>query len=482
MIDFRPALFITGVLLTTLAAAMLVPALADAASGDPGWRVFLASSAVTAFVGISMALSFRARRIELSIHGTFILTTLSWVALAVFASLPFAFAGLGLSVADAFFESMSGLTTTGSTVLIGLDHMSSGVLLWRALLQWLGGIGIIAMAVAVLPMLGVGGMQLFRTESSDQTEKALPRAAQLAGFITVLYAVLTMFLIAAYWAVGMAPFDAVCHAMTTIATGGFSTVDGSIGQFNSTAIDMVAIAGMLVGGMPFVLYLRAVRGAPGALLRDTQVWWFLAICAAMTALFTAWLLLSRDAAPLAALRYAAFNVISVITGTGYATADYGQWGGLAVTVMFFLMFVGGCTGSTTGGIKVFRYQVLFSAARVHIGHLARPHGVFVARYNGKPIPEGVSSAVLGLFFMFFAVFAVTAGALALHGLDFVTALSGAATAVTNVGPALGPIIGPSGTFAPLSDSAKWVLSAAMLLGRLELFTVLVLFLPSFWRP
>jgi trk system potassium uptake protein TrkH len=202
----------------------------------------------------------------------------------------------------------------------------------------------------------------------------------------------------------------------------------------------------------------------------------------MTALFTAWLLLSRDAAPLTALRYAAFNVISVITGTGYATADYGQWGGLAVTVMFFLMFVGGCTGSTTGGIKVFRYQVLFSAARVQIGHLARPHGVFVAHYNGKPIPERVSSAVLGLFFMFFAVFAVTAGALALHGLDFVTALSAAATAVTNVGPALGPIIGPSGTFAPLSDSAKWVLSAAMLLGRLELFTVLVLFLPSFWRP
>ena len=482
MIDFRPALFITGVLLTTLAAAMLVPALADAANGDPGWRVFLASAAVTAFVGISMVLSFRARRVELSIHGTFILTTLSWVTLAVFASLPFAFAGLGLSAADAFFESMSGLTTTGSTVLIGLDRMSAGVLLWRALLQWLGGIGIIAMAVAVLPMLGVGGMQLFRTESSDQTEKAMPRAAQLASFITVLYAALTGVLFAAYWAVGMTPFDAICHAMTTIATGGFSTGDGSIGQFNSAAIDMVAIAGMLIGGMPFVLYLRAVRGAPGALLRDSQVWWFLAICAAMTALFAAWLLLSRDAAPLTALRYAAFNVISVITGTGYATADYGRWGGLAVTLMFFLMFVGGCTGSTTGGIKVFRYQVLFAAARVQIGHLARPHGVFVARYNGKPIPEGVSSAVLGLFFVFFAVFAVTALALALLGLDFVTALSAAATAITNVGPALGPIVGPSGTFAPLSDSAKWVLSAAMLLGRLELFTVLVLFLPSFWRP
>lgn len=481
MLDFRPVLFVLGVLLTTLAVTMVVPAFADLAVGNPDWQVFAIASAVTFFIGVSLFLGFRARRFSVGIHQTFVLTTAAWIVLTGFAALPFTFSALDLSYADAYFEAMSGLTTTGSTVISGLDTSPPGILLWRALLQWLGGIGIVVMAIAVLPFLGIGGMQLFRSESSDQSDKAVPRAAQLAASITVVYFALTVIWALMLWAAGMSQFDAVCHAMTTIATGGYSTVDGSIGQFDSAAIDIVVTVGMIAGSLPFVLYLTAVRGDIRTLIADSQVQWFLGIVVVTVAAMMLWNWSNSGDTPLLALRHAAFNVVSVMTGTGYSSADYGAWGAFAVSVMFFLMFVGGCTGGTTGGIKIFRFQVLFSTARVQIGQIIRPHGVFVAHYNRKPIPVSVTSAVLGFYFMFFAAFAVVALALALHGYDFMTSLSGAATAVANVGPGLGDVIGPTGSFASFDDSAKWIMSAAMLLGRLELFTVLVLFLPSFWR-
>jgi trk system potassium uptake protein TrkH len=481
VIDFRPILFVLGVLLTTLAVTMTVPVVADLAVGNPDWQVFLASAALTLFVGISLVLAFHARGFVVTVHQTFVLTTLSWIVLAAFAGLPFSFSALDLSYADAYFEAMSGLTTTGSTVIAGLDDSPPGILLWRALLQWLGGIGIIVMAIAVLPFLGVGGMQLFRSESSDQSDKALPRAAQIAASITVVYLGLTLAWAIFLWLAGMSQFDAVCHAMTTIATGGFSTVDGSIGQFNNVSIDVIITVGMIAGSLPFVLYLAALRGNIRDLVMDSQVRWFLGIAGAMVLLMTLWTWVTIDREPLEALRYAAFNVVSVMTGTGYSSTDYGQWGAFAVTVMFFLMFVGGCTGGTTGGIKVFRFQVLFSSALVQVSQNIRPHGVFVAHYNGRPISDSVTGAVLGFYFLFFVSFAVVALGLALHGYDLLTSISGAATAVANVGPGLGDVIGPTGNFSSLDQSAKWIMSAAMLLGRLELFTVLVLFLPSFWR-
>ena len=481
MIDYRPVLFVLGVLLTTLAVTMAVPVFADLAVGNPDWQVFLASAALTLFVGVSLMLAFHARGFVVTVHQTFILTTLSWIVLAAFAGLPFAFSGLDLSFADAYFEAMSGLTTTGSTVISGLDTSPPGILLWRALLQWLGGIGIIVMAIAVLPLLGVGGMQLFRTESSDQSEKALPRTAQVAASITVVYLGLTLTWSILLWLAGMSQFDAVCHAMTTIATGGFSTVDGSIGQFDNRSIDIIITFGMIAGSLPFVLYLAVLRGNIRDLATDSQVRWFLGIIVVVTLVMTLWTWTTIDRAPLEALRYAAFNVVSVMTGTGYSSTDYGQWGTFAVTVMFFLMFVGGCTGGTTGGIKIFRFQVLITTARVQLAQNIRPHGVFIAHYNGRPISDSVSGAVLGFYFMFFVAFAVVALALSLHGYDLMTSISGAATAVANVGPGLGEVIGPTGNFSSLDQSAKWIMSAAMLLGRLELFTVLVLFLPSFWR-
>ncbi|MBT5309285.1 MAG: TrkH family potassium uptake protein, partial [Rhodospirillaceae bacterium] len=348
-------------------------------------------------------------------------------------------------------------------------------------LQWLGGIGIIVMAIAVFPMLRVGGMQLFRMESSEQTEKALPRTAQIASSIGVIYLVMTFLCASAYWLAGMNGMEAVAHSMTTIATGGFSTSDGSIGHFDSELIDVIATFGMILGSLPFILYLKTVQGSYTAIWNDSQVQWFISIVGLAVLSVTFWLWLSGGLQPLQALRYASFNVVSVISGTGYATSDYSLWGSFAIPVFFFIMFIGGCAGSTTCGIKIFRFQVLYAAARTQIHHLLQPHGVFIPYYNRRPISDEIIVSVLSFFFVFGISFALLAMGLGMLGLDYLTAISSAATAISNVGPALGPLVGPAGTFQPLPDAAKWLLTGGMLLGRLELFTVIVLFTRSFWR-
>ena len=481
MLDFRPVFLVVGILLTTLAVGMIIPAVVDAVAGHPEWQVFAMSAGVTMFVGVAMALTSRAGGTSFTVRQAFVMTTLSWVSITVFAALPFAFSELDMSFTDAFFEAMSGITTTGSTVITGLDSAPPGILLWRALLQWLGGIGIIVMAIAVMPMLRVGGMQLFRVEASEQSEKVMPRAAQIATAIGAIYLGLTVVWAGAYWWAGMDGFEAIVHSMTTIATGGFSTSDASLGHFASVSIDAIATVGMLVGGLPFLLYLRTAQGDFRVLFRDTQVRSFITIVAVVVVFSAAWLWLDNGFDPLQALRYAAFNVASVITGTGYSTANYGLWGSFAVPIFFFLMFIGGCAGSTTCGIKVFRFQVLYAAAHTQIHHLLQPHGVFIPYYNRRPIPDDVIISVLSFFFVFGLSFAVLAMGLGILGLDFLTAVSSAATAISNVGPGLGPVVGPGGTFQSLPDAAKWLLSAGMLLGRLELFTVIVLFTRSFWR-
>ena len=479
--DLRPVLFVVGILLVTLSLAMALPAVADAVAGDRHWQVFLVSSVFTLFIGTCLVLGNRGREMQLTVRQAFVLTTVSWVVVAAFAALPFAFSDLELSYSDAYFEAMSGLTTTGSTVIVGLDKAPAGILLWRALLQWMGGIGIIVTAIAILPMLRVGGMQLFHTESSDSSEKVLPRAAQLAGAIGVIYLLLTFSNGIAYWAAGMPPFEAVCHAMTTIATGGFSTSDNSLGHFQNDAIEGIATVYMVLGSLPFVLYLQAARGGWGALVRDTQVRWFFGLVLFALLSLAGWQMASNNAAATDAFREAAFNGISILTGTGYSTTDFSAWGTFALPVFTLLMFIGGCTGATTGGVKVFRIQVLALTALMQIRQLIQPHGVFLTKFNGRPIPESVPPAVMGFFFLFVVIFGLIAMGLAMMGLDYVTSVSGAATAIANVGPGLGPVIGPAGSFEPLPEPAKWLLSAAMLLGRLELFTVLVLFVPRFWR-
>ncbi|MEE8272407.1 MAG: TrkH family potassium uptake protein [Alphaproteobacteria bacterium] len=482
MLDFRPIAFVLGILLSTLAAAMLLPALVDLSVGNPDWHVFAAASGATLFVGVALSVTTRGHRFDLKVRQAFILTALSWVVIAAFGALPFVFSELRLSYTDAFFEAMSGITTTGSTVISGLDTAPPGILVWRALLQWLGGIGIIVMALSVLPLLQVGGMQLFRMESSDTSDKVLPRAAQIATSIGLIYVALTLICAASYALAEMPWFDALAHAMTTIATGGFSTSDKSIGVFDSAAVDTIATVFMIVGGLPFVLYLRAVRGDPQALLRDGQVRWFLTIVAVAVAVMTIYVWQAHDGIDLPhALRLSAFNVVSIITGTGYATDDFSVWGSFSLSAFFFLMFIGGCAGSTTCGIKIFRFQVAYATARAQMHKLLNPHGVFIAYYNRRPIPESVSESVMSFFFLFVVCYVLLAAALGLLGLDFLTSISGAATAIANVGPGLGEVIGPAGTFDALPDPAMWLLSFAMLLGRLELFTVLVLVIPSFWR-
>ncbi|MFQ5774003.1 MAG: TrkH family potassium uptake protein [Kiloniellaceae bacterium] len=480
MIELRPVVFVLGILLSVLAVAMVIPAGVDAMVGHPDWQVFTAASGTTLFVGVLMILTARSGWAAFSRRQAFLMTTLAWLVIAAFGALPFAYSELDLTITDAFFESMSGVTTTGSTVIVGLDNAPPGILLWRAILQWLGGIGIIVMALAVLPMLQVGGMQLFRIEAFE-TDKVLPRAAQIAGGISIIYVSLTALAAIVLWALGMTGFEAVAHAMTAIATGGFSTSDMSLAYFHSPAIDMAVSLTMVLGSMPFVLYLRAVRGSPLAPLRDSQVRCMLSVLAVSIVLVAYWLWSRGIMPPGEALRHGTFNVISIMTGTGYTSDDFGAWGGFASAALFTLMFIGGCAGSTTCGIKIFRFQVLYATAVAQLKRLLQPHGVFFPYYNKRPIPELVAESVMAFFFLFIASFALLAIGLGLFGLDFVTAVSGAATAISNVGPGLGDIIGPSGTFKTLPDGAKWLLSAGMLLGRLELFTVLVLLTPSFWR-
>ena len=481
VIDFRPVFLVIGLLLVILSGGMVIPSVIDLIAGNPDWAAFAIASGFTAFVGAAMVMTARTGAVTLTLRQAFLLTTLSWIVLPIFASLPFMISDLHLSFTDAFFEAMSGITTTGATVITELDNAPPGVLLWRGILQWLGGLGIIIMALTVLPMLKVGGMQMFKVEGFEAQEKILPRATQLAGALLIVFIGLTVIWALMYWIAGMNVLDATVHAMTTIATGGYSSHNSSVGYFDSAAIDWIATTGMIVGGIPFLLYVQILRGRPAALWQDSQVQWFVGAVCVFVFTVTVYLSLSGTYPVLSAFRYAAFNTVSVMTGTGYATTDFGQWGGFVIVILFMLMFVGGCAGSTTCGIKVFRFQILFQVARVQIRQLLQPHGVFIPYFGGRPVDNTVATSVMGFFYLYALTVCLLAIALAALGLDFVTAMSGAASAVSNVGPGLGPIIGPAGTYAPLPDTAKWLLSAGMLLGRLELFTVLVLILPGFWR-
>jgi len=480
MLDLRPVLFVIGILLSVLAAAMLAPAAVDLAYGNPDWQVFLASAAVTVFVGVSLVLTTRTGWEGFNIRQAFLMTTLAWVSVALFGALPLVFSRLGLGFTDAFFEAMSGVTTTGSTVMSGLTDAPPGILIWRAGLQWLGGVGIIVVALAVLPVLRVGGMQMFRVEAFD-ADKVLPRAAQLAAGIAGIYLGFTLLIALAYWYFGMGGFDALAHAMTSIATGGYGNYDTSFGHWTAPGIHYVAAAAMVAGSLPFVQYLRAVRGDVLALARDRQIQWFFGILAAAVAIAALFVWDNGILPWNDAIRHGLFNAVSIMTGTGYASTDFGAWGGFIVVQMLILMFIGGCAGSTTCGIKIFRFQIVYAEAQVQMRRLMHPNGVFIPYYNRRPIPDRVAQAVMGFFFVYMMSFAVLAMLLGLLGLDAITAISGAATAISNVGPGLGPVIGPDGNFAPLPDAAKWLLCFGMLLGRLELFTVLILFAPSFWR-
>lgn len=479
-IQIRPIISALGLMLCAIAAAMVLPALVDLADGRSDWRVFLASSVATLFVGGLMVLvAHEDKPTRLGVKEGFLLTTLSWVFVAAFAAIPFV--GLGLTYTDAYFETMSGLTTTGATVISGLDKMSRGILLWRALLNGLGGLGIVIMAIIMLPFLRVGGMQLFQTESSDKSEKILPRAYELGVATALVYTGLILLASLSFTVLGMSGFDAICHAMAAIGTGGFSTHDSSFGFFQSPSIEWAGTVFMIAGALPFVVLIKSLRGDPRSLLRDMQVRGLLSFLAAVTVILALWLVATRAMPFFDALRLSAFNVTSIVTTTGFASTDYAAWGPFAVGLFFLLTFVGGCSGSTSGGIKIYRLQVAGILTRSHFLHLISPNRVITLVYNKRRLPDDVPFSVIAFLAIYMATVGLFTVVLTAMGLDLVTALSGAATALGNVGPGLGDTIGPSGTFAPLPAAAKWVLAFAMMLGRLELFTVLVLLRPEFWR-
>lgn len=463
-----------------VAVAMLVPMSVDFADGHSSWLVFAVSALVTLFIGVLMVLfAYDRRPVRAGLREAFLLTTLCWTMVSAFAAMPFL--GLGLPIADAYFESVSALTTTGATVITNLDGQPRGILLWRALLQGIGGLGIIVVAILILPFLRIGGMQLFQTESSDRSEKVVPRTQQLVASICGVFVTLLLACMIAFMLLGMTPFDAICHALSTVATGGFSTHDQSFAFFLSPALHWAAIFFMVCGALPFVLYIKAVRGDANVLWRDQQVRGFLLLIFTASLAITMWLVIARGIHYADAVTLATFNVVSVITTTGFTSADYGAWGPFVTGVFFLLLFVGGCSGSTSGGIKIYRLQVASLLTRSHLLHLISPHRIVTLLYNGRRLPEDVPFSVVAFLALYMTTIGLFTVVLAAMGLDLVTALSSAATAVSNVGPGLGPIVGPVGTFAGLPAGAKWVLSFAMLLGRLELFTVLVLFRPEFWR-
>ena len=478
----RPILLAIGLLLTTLGISMIFPALADLVAGNRDWEVFAFSGILTTLLGLGLYAGARGTVNQLSTRQAFIMTTLAWIVLSFFGALPYFLSGIVPTFTDAFFESMSAITTTGSTVITGLDNAPPGILLWRGIQQWLGGLGIIVMAVAVLPMLQVGGMQLFKVEAFDTAEKIMPRAQQISGSLTGVFIIITLFCIISYLMAGMSVMDATVHGMTTVATGGFSTRDASLGYYDGNLIPMIAVFFMVLGSIPFILYVQAYQGRAMALWRNSQVRVFLSVLFFCTAI--AWFMhpgFEENDSASRQMVEALFNVTSIMTGTGYANSDYDLWAPGSTTFFFCIMFIGGCAGSTSCGIKIFRFQVLFEAIKQHLVKIFYPNGIFVMRFNGNIIDDNVASAVMNFFAIYFMLFGIIAVLLNLAGLDFLTAMSAAGTSISNVGPGLGPEIGPSSTFQGLNDASKWILIGSMLIGRLELFTVLVLFMPRFWR-
>ncbi|WP_306045472.1 TrkH family potassium uptake protein [Nioella sp. MMSF_3534] len=481
MYDLRPIGYVIGLLVLVLGLTMLVPMGVDLYYQNGHWRAFLDSAVLTVLPGAMLALAASSGVSKrLSIQQTFLLTTGVWLALPIFGALPFIFGETNATFIDALFESMSGLTTTGSTVFIRLERLPEGLLFWRGMLQWFGGVGIIVVAMVFLPELRVGGMQIFKSEAFDTMGKILPRAGEIAQQISVIYLGLTLVCSLTYVALGMPTFEAIVHSMTTVSTGGFSTSDASFGAFQGP-MEYAAAVFMILASLPFVRYVQMLAGSARPLWVDTQVRAYLTTILLLTIFFAVYRLVVNGDHLEHGFREAIFNVTSIISGTGYASVDYQEWGAIAVVVFFFIGLIGGCAGSTACSIKIFRYQLLMASISTQLRRLYAPHGIFEPRYEGRKVSEEVLSSVMAFFVMFFVSLGVVAMLLALTGLDFVTSVSGAATALANIGPGLGSEIGPAGSFTNLNDTAKWILTVAMLVGRLELMAVFVLFTTQFWR-
>jgi len=478
MSNYKTVFFTLGILQIILGIFMIVPIIIQFLYSEVD-SSFFGASIVTIIFGILFFLSNLDHDKKLTLQQAFLLTALSWFSIAVFGSLPFVFSDLGFSFTNAFFESMSGITTTGSTIISNLNEMPKSILLWRAILQWLGGIGIIIMAITLMPIMNVGGMQLFQISNNDSSEKILPKSKEIALRLIYIYSSLTLLCLITYKIFGMGLFDSLTHSMTTIATGGFSNYNESIGFFDSISIEISSMIFIILGSIPFIAYIKFISGNKKIFIKDSQIKFFFGVIIFSIIILTLYLLINNSEE--LSLRSIFFNVVSILTGTGYVNAEFDGWGSFALILFLVLMFIGGCAGSTTCGVKIFRIQILYLFISNQLKKIIYPKGIFVLKYDQNPIDNKFIASIISFIYMYLVIFFSLTALLSLTGLDFITSISGAATSISNVGPGLGSIIGPNGNFSTLPDVSKWILSFGMILGRLELFAILVLFLPSFWR-
>ena len=480
MSNYKTVFFTLGILQIILGISMVFPIIIQIIFDELD-SSFIGASLITIIFGTLFFLSNLDHDKKLSLQNAFLLTALSWLSIAVFSSLPFIFSNLNLSITDSFFESMSGITTTGSTIITDLNSSPKAILLWRALLQWLGGIGIIVMAITLMPIMNVGGMQLFKVSSSDASEKILPKTKEITLRLILIYLILTFLCSFFYNIFGMEFFDSLTHSMTTIATGGFSNYNESIGYFNNIKIEIIAMIFIILGSIPFISYIKFLSGKKNIFYTDTQIKSFIKIIFYSIVILFFYLAIFNKSFSDVSLRSISFNVISILTGTGYVTQNFDDWGSFPLIFFLILMFIGGCAGSTTCGIKIFRVQILYLFLKNQLKKIIYPRGIFIIKYDNNNVNEKFMASIIAFIYLYIIIFFIITAMLSLSGLDFTTSISGAATSISNVGPGLGELIGPNGNFSQLPNFSKWVLSFGMILGRLELFAILVLFLPSFWQ-
>ena len=481
MFNLKPIALVSGTVICAVGFFLFIPLITELIYKTETWQSYAVPILLYLIVGGSLVITNRNVDLRISLKEAFIITVLSWLLMTVLCAVPFLYTKVNLGIIDALFESMSGVTTTGATTLSNLESLPKGILIWRAFLQWLGGVGIVVIALFILPFLRIGGMQLFHLEGDDPYDKSLPKISSVIKKIFVIYFTLTISLVFLYYIFGMSLFDSIAHSFTTISTGGFSTYDDSFGFFNSNNILLVAIIFMILGSLPFLVLVQTSYKNLFAIFKDHQVRVFISILSIAILLIFYFATNYINGNYFTKIVAVSFNTISIISGTGYVSENYENWGNYASVLFLLLMFIGGCAGSTTGGLKVFRFQILFKYINLHLKKMLQPHSVSTSHFNGKKVTDSTYESVMIFFFLYILTFAISALLLSFSGLDFLTCISASASAISNVGPGLGEIIGPDGSYRSLSDFSKIVLIGTMFLGRLEMLTILVLFIPSFWK-
>ena len=471
-----------GVLLCLIGAAQFIPAILDLKAESLNAKSFFLSGVFALFVGGSFVFSNLGYHKKMSVHDGFLMATLCWAAAGIFGAFPLWMSDLELSLVNSLFESISGITTTGASILTDLEKASPGLLLWRSMIQWMGGAATIVFATIFLPYLRVGGMQFFRSETSGLSSKIMPRSEDLASSLLIVYGLLTLVCALIYRLFGMNWFESINYAMTTLSTGGFALHNNSFAHFTDTpALLLAATVFMFAAALPFVLYVKWFFGGQNRFLQDEQFQALVGILTIFIAVLAFYFFWGHGYTMGESFAMASFNVVSIISTTGYWSLDYTNFGLFPVMVLFFLLYLGACAGSTSGGLKIIRLILLAKVMSAHLKGLIYSHGVFVLRYQGQTIRREIVTTVLGFVCLYVLTNTLLSVALTFTGLDLQTSMSAAASAIANVGPGIGPLIGPGGSYASLPDSAKLLLCFGMIAGRLEILTVLVLFTGRFWK-